>query len=51
MHQVIETDAKSQKMVGVDNELGVDSDDEDLMLEMMMRNEGMLSDSEEKSEN
>ena len=35
-------------MEGADSELGVDSDDEDLLLEMLMRNEGLLDDEEQE---
>ena len=38
-------------MAGADNELGGDSDDEDLLLEMLIRNEGMMADQEEKDKN
>ena len=38
-------------MAGAGNELGGDSDDEDLLLEMLIRNEGMMADQDERGKN
>lgn len=38
-------------MAGIDSDLGVDSDDEDYLVEMLMRNEGLLDSDDEVDKN
>ena len=38
-------------MAGIDSDLGVDSDDEDYLVEMLMRNEGLLHSDDEVDKN
>ena len=41
MHRLIDTETKSQKMASTEL-LGGESDDEDILIEMLMRTEGMI---------
>ena len=41
MHRLIDTETKSQKMTSTEL-IGGESDDEDILIEMLMRTEGMI---------
>ena len=47
MHQLLDTETKSQKIARTD-QIGAESDDEDLLLEMLMRTEGMIQEERKK---
>ena len=41
MHRLLDTETRSQRIASAD-QIGAESDDEDLLLEMLMRTEGMI---------